>query len=79
MLGAYVEYLMSEEGKHTLIMRIAGCYSIHLYGVTKYFFVMGNLFDPAVSKKPHEVYDLKGSWVDRHVGPPRTAKEKRKV
>jgi 1-phosphatidylinositol-4-phosphate 5-kinase len=79
ILQPYTEYLLSAEGRHSLVMRVLGCYSIRMYGVKKYFFVFQNLFDPSVAPSPmHEVYDLKGSWVDRHVGPPRTASEKRK-
>eukprot|EP00327_Prymnesium_parvum_P003637 CAMPEP_0182846152 /NCGR_PEP_ID=MMETSP0006_2-20121128/27735_1 /TAXON_ID=97485 /ORGANISM="Prymnesium parvum, Strain Texoma1" /LENGTH=1069 /DNA_ID=CAMNT_0024976325 /DNA_START=1 /DNA_END=3211 /DNA_ORIENTATION=+ len=53
----------------SLISRISGCYEITMYKQTKYFMVMDNLFDPAVCPAPHEVYDLKGSWIDRHAKP----------
>ena len=51
----------------SLILRVSGCYSLTLYGQTKYFMVIDNLFDPSIfaEGRPDEKYDLKGSWVDR--------------
>lgn len=38
-------------------------------GHTKHFYVMESVFHAAPGGKVHEVYDLKGSWVDRCVPP----------
>jgi len=79
LLKSYCRYLLTDAGKQSLIMRISGCYSLTMYGIRKYFFVMDNLFDPKACPKPTEIFDLKGSWVDRHVGPPRSEFEKKKA
>ena len=55
----------------TMLTRISGCYAVTLYGQTKHFMLIDNLFDPSLfaEGKPNEKYDLKGSWVDRHSSP----------
>ena len=63
MLPSYCAHLHRHRNR-SLIARVHGCYSIRMYGQTTYFFVMGNLFSGFPDL--NEVYDLKGSWVDRH-------------
>jgi hypothetical protein len=66
ILPFYCEHLLQHP--RSLLARISGCYSIQLYGQTKFFMVIDNLFDPAefANGRPDEKFDLKGSWVDRH-------------
>jgi len=61
-LKQYVEYL--EKNPNTILSRVVGLHSIRLYGLTKYFLVSENVFLSQL--KPSEVYDLKGSWVNRY-------------
>eukprot|EP00485_Elphidium_margaritaceum_P012881 CAMPEP_0202708118 /NCGR_PEP_ID=MMETSP1385-20130828/20374_1 /ASSEMBLY_ACC=CAM_ASM_000861 /TAXON_ID=933848 /ORGANISM="Elphidium margaritaceum" /LENGTH=736 /DNA_ID=CAMNT_0049367015 /DNA_START=537 /DNA_END=2747 /DNA_ORIENTATION=- len=61
-LREYVEHL--KQNPNTVLSRVVGLHSIRLYGLTKYFVVTENVF--LSSLKPSEVYDLKGSWVNRY-------------
>lgn len=71
ILPEYEKYL--RDNKDTLITRCLGIHSCTMYASVKYFVVMENVF--IAKLKPHEVYDLKGSWQGRytHHGP-RTGK-----
>jgi len=62
MLPLYTRHMHSHPA--STITRIFGVYSIRMYHQTTHFFVMENLF--CTPPKPHEVFDMKGSWVDRH-------------
>jgi len=62
ILPAFVEHY--RRNKHTLINRFFGLHSIAMYNLTIYFVVLENIF--VAGAKPHESYDIKGSWVDRH-------------
>ena len=48
----------------SLIVKFYGFYSIRLFGTKLYFVIMKNIFSP--TNKPHEAYDIKGSWINRH-------------
>lgn len=61
VLPRYCEHMRSQPG--TTLVRIHGCYAIRMYGQATHFFVMDNLFRGMPPM--HEVFDLKGSWVDR--------------
>eukprot|EP01083_Nonionella_stella_P183907 665791_1 len=62
ILRDLVEYLVVNP--HSLINRFLGLHSIKMYNSCLYFVVLENVF---VAKcKPHEIYDIKGSWIDRH-------------
>lgn len=61
ILKKYVEFISRHPG--SLISRILGMHSLHLYDLTLYFVVMENIF--VADLHPHEKYDIKGSWVDR--------------
>ena len=61
-LKDYVKYIV--DNKDTMLSRVIGLHSIRLYGLTKYFVVTENVFLSEL--KPSEVYDLKGSWVNRY-------------
>ena len=69
ILPAYCEHMRTQP--RTMLTRISGCYAVTLYGQTKHFMLIDNLFDPSLfaEGKPNEKYDLKGSWVDRHSSP----------
>ena len=64
LLPAYYKHMFTRP--NSLLARFYGAYSIQIQGHTKCFVVMENLFHSAPGGKPHESYDLKGSWVDRH-------------
>jgi len=64
LLPRYYRHLWSRRG--SLLSRYYGAYSITIHGHTKHFVVMESIFYNAPSGKVHEIYDLKGSWVDRH-------------
>merc|ERR1719242_769990 len=53
-----------KDNPSTLINRIFGLHSITMYNLTIYFQVLENIF--VEGTKPHEMYDIKGSWIDRH-------------
>merc|ERR1719471_1542215 len=61
-LPDYAHYLA--DNPDTLINKIVALHAIEIYGVVIYFTVMENVF--VANMKPHEVYDIKGSWVDRN-------------
>merc|ERR1712228_847362 len=61
ILKDFVSYL--EKNPHTILSRYVGLHSLKMYGFTKYFVVMENVFEGKLA--PTEVYDLKGSWVGR--------------
>ena len=48
----------------SLINRFFGLHSITMYSLNLYFVVLENVF--VAGSKPHEIYDIKGSWIDRH-------------
>ena len=61
ILKDFVVFL--EQNPHTILSRYVGLHSLKMYGFTKYFVVMENVFEGKLA--PTEVYDLKGSWVGR--------------
>eukprot|EP01083_Nonionella_stella_P017556 49124_1 len=61
-LKQYVQYIV--DNPNTILSRVIGLHSIRMYGLTKYFVVTENVF--LSDLKPSEVYDLKGSWVNRY-------------
>jgi predicted lipoprotein with Yx(FWY)xxD motif len=67
----FAEYFESSEGKYSFIGRILGAYSLTLYGIEVYFFVMSNLLGAKDEEGNalifEERYDLKGSTVGRGV------------
>jgi len=58
--------------RKSLLPRFYGAYSITIQNHEKHFVVMESVFRDArqVNGVPgiHQVYDLKGSWIDRHAG-----------
>mmetsp|Transcript_71793 Transcript_71793/g.215811 ORF Transcript_71793/g.215811 Transcript_71793/m.215811 type:complete len:739 (+) Transcript_71793:414-2630(+) len=64
LLPRYYRHLWSRPG--SLLSRYYGAYSITIHGHTKHFVVMESVFHSAPGGKVHEIYDLKGSWIDRH-------------
>lgn len=62
ILPSFVHYFT--ENPQTLINRFFGLHSITMYNFTIYFVVIENVFVPGA--EPHEIYDIKGSWIDRH-------------
>lgn len=60
-LEGYVHHL--QNNPNTILSRCVGLHGLKIYGLTKYFVVMENVF--LAQLKPHEMYDLKGSWVGR--------------
>ena len=64
LLPRYYKHLW--ERRASLLSRYYGAYSITIQGHTKHFVVMESIFHSAPGGKVHEIYDLKGSWVDRH-------------
>jgi len=61
ILKDYVHFL--KLNRHTMLSRYVGLHSLRIYGLNKYFVVMENVFEGDL--KPTEIYDLKGSWVNR--------------
>lgn len=56
---------MSQNPK-SMLLRLYGLHSVRVQDMIEvYVVVMGNLFN--TTKKIHEKYDLKGSWVSRSV------------
>jgi len=70
ILQKYVRYLA--KNRQSLISRILGMHSLHIYNLTLYFVVMENIF--LAKLDPEEQYDIKGSSVDRQTSNP-TAKK----
>ena len=62
ILPAFREYM--QQNPNSTITRIYGLYSIQMYGQKKHFYVMDNCFYGCPTM--NEIYDLKGSWMDRH-------------
>jgi 1-phosphatidylinositol-4-phosphate 5-kinase len=58
----YVEYM--SKNRNSLVSRFCGFHSLRLYNLTIHFMVMQSVFQ--TTRKIHERYDLKGSFVDRH-------------
>ena len=52
------------ENRKSLINRFFGLHSMEMYNLNLYFVVLENVF--VAGSKPHEIYDIKGSWIDRH-------------
>ena len=61
-LQKYVEYVA--RNRASLLSRFCGFHAITLYNLTIHFMVMQSVF--LTTRKVHERYDLKGSFVDRH-------------
>ena len=61
-LPRYVEYMSRHRA--SLLSRFCGFHAITLYNLTIHFMVMQSVF--LTTRKVHERYDLKGSFVDRH-------------
>ena len=49
---------------NSFITKFYGLYGIKLYGTRLYFTIMKNIF--VADLEPHEKYDIKGSWINRH-------------
>ncbi|ETO21262.1 G-protein-coupled receptor family protein, partial [Reticulomyxa filosa] len=49
---------------HSYLNKFLGFHSLKMYNLEIYFVVLANVFVPNL--EPHEKYDLKGSWIDRH-------------
>ena len=62
ILPQFVDYF--QQNPHSLINRFMGMHSVKMYDLTIYFVVLENVF--VAKHDPHEKYDLKGSWIDRH-------------
>merc|ERR1711933_256649 len=62
MLPAFVKHYAKNQ--NTLINRFFGLHSLTMYNLCIYFVVLENVF--VAGSKPHECYDIKGSWIDRH-------------
>lgn len=67
MLHEYCAYIQNRP--NSLLTKFLGCYSVRLYGKTLYFCVMTNMLFSG-DRKAQDVYDLKGSRVNRSAGPP---------
>ncbi|ETO11867.1 1-phosphatidylinositol-4-phosphate 5-kinase, partial [Reticulomyxa filosa] len=62
LLKGYFEHM--KKNPDSFLTRYYGLFSMTMYGSTLYFTVMKNVFVPGL--EPHEKYDIKGSWVNRH-------------
>eukprot|EP00301_Raphidiophrys_heterophryoidea_P002107 c10986_g1_i1.p1 GENE.c10986_g1_i1~~c10986_g1_i1.p1 ORF type:complete len:849 (-),score=183.12 c10986_g1_i1:55-2580(-) len=60
---AYAEYMESHH--KTLLTKIFGVFELRLYGTSFYIMMMENIFRQSGVARIHEIYDLKGSWVNR--------------
>jgi hypothetical protein len=58
----YVDFM--SKNPNTLLCRFCGFHSLTLYNLTIHFMVMQSVYQ--TSRKIHERYDLKGSYIDRH-------------
>jgi 1-phosphatidylinositol-4-phosphate 5-kinase len=66
ILNSYFQHMKASRDQ-SLIIRFYGLYSIRMYGRTQYFAVMENiLYTQGKNNKIHEIYDLKGSWINRN-------------
>ncbi|KAI9140672.1 hypothetical protein BKA69DRAFT_1078142 [Paraphysoderma sedebokerense] len=73
ILPSYYEHM--KQHPNTLITRIFGLYKVKVPGSqTVPFIVMPNVFSPNVNI--HEIFDLKGAFVNRHVPADKAAKSK---
>ncbi|ETO01537.1 phosphatidylinositol-4-phosphate 5-kinase its3, partial [Reticulomyxa filosa] len=61
LLRPYKEYMQSHP--NTYLNKFLGLHALKIYQSQLYFVVLANVFLP--NPPPHEIYDLKGSWVDR--------------
>jgi len=62
ILPSFVEYMKSNPKSY--LNKFIGLHAITMYDLTLYFVVLENVFVPG--EEPHEKYDIKGSWIDRH-------------
>ncbi|ETO31705.1 hypothetical protein RFI_05418, partial [Reticulomyxa filosa] len=62
ILKKYVEFL--HDNPDSALNLFVGLHSCRMYNLTLYFVVMENIF--LADLKPHETYDLKGSWIARY-------------
>eukprot|EP01083_Nonionella_stella_P306004 1069897_1 len=62
ILPGYFEHM--RKFQHSLLTQFYGLYGIKLYGTRLYFTIMKNIF--VSDLEPHEKYDIKGSWINRH-------------
>lgn len=73
ILPQYTDYM--ERNPRSLICRFFGMYAIRLYGHTEYVVVMNNVLRvPGGLHKIDEIYDLKGSRINRHGKPKKNKK-----
>lgn len=70
MADSYADFLHANP--NSLLTRFMGCYCITMYSQDVYFIVMRNIL--ATKMKVHDLYDLKGSTVNRNARPPRKGK-----
>ena len=66
LLPQYYRHMWTR--RKSLLPRFYGAYSITIQNHEKHFVVMESVFRDAPKGKVHQVYDLKGSWIDRHAG-----------
>ena len=62
ILPGYFEHM--RKFPNSFITQFYGLYGIKLYGTRLFFTIMKNIFVPDL--EPHEKYDIKGSWINRH-------------
>ena len=62
ILPGYFEHM--RKFPNSFITQFYGLYGIKLYGTRLYFTIMKNIF--VADLEPHEKYDIKGSWINRH-------------
>ena len=70
ILHKFLNYLENEKlrNNRSKIVEILGLYSLQMYTTTIYFIVLKNVFYCDLTKnliKLDEIYDIKGSWIDR--------------
>ncbi|ETO06745.1 hypothetical protein RFI_30648 [Reticulomyxa filosa] len=62
ILPQYKEHM--DMYRDSYLNKFLGLHSLKMYRLEIYFVVLANVFVP--NFEPHEKYDLKGSWIDRH-------------
>merc|ERR1719397_507287 len=53
-----------EDNPDTIIKRICGLYSLQMWNLMIFFYILESCFNE--NMWPHELYDIKGSWVNRN-------------
>eukprot|EP00298_Acanthocystis_sp_HF-20_P016264 c21430_g1_i2.p1 GENE.c21430_g1_i2~~c21430_g1_i2.p1 ORF type:complete len:578 (-),score=184.40 c21430_g1_i2:15-1748(-) len=59
------------DNPNTYLTKVYGVFSIKMYKTTFFFYIMENIFSQINESEISEIYDLKGSFVDRSANPPK--------